>query len=57
LSRSCAVIQQSQNGEIHLPPESMVDKIKDTAENYDEVEIRTFMKKEADKPLLLLPEE
>jgi hypothetical protein len=35
----------------------MVDKIKDTAENYDEVEIRTFMKKEADKPLLLLPEE
>jgi hypothetical protein len=49
LSKSRAVI--------HLLPESMVDKIKDKAENYDEAEIIKFTKEETDKRLLLLREE
>ena len=58
MSKSRAVREQSQNGEIHLIlPELIVDEIEAKAENFDEAEIRKFMKKEAAKPLLLLREE
>ncbi len=50
--------KRSSSGEIHLIfQESSVDGNRKNAEDLDEAEIRTIMKKEASKPLLILREE
>ncbi len=55
LPKSRVVRKRSRDGEIHLIlPEYYVTAEPETAENIDEEEIRTIMKKEASKPLLLL---
>ena len=55
LSKSRVVRKQSSNGEIHfIIPDNMFDDTKGTTEDFDDSQIRTIMKKEASKPLLLL---
>jgi hypothetical protein len=55
LPKSRAVREQSPNGEIHLILSGYkFDETKETAEDFDDAEIRKIMKKEASKPLLLL---
>ena len=50
--------KRSSSGEIHLIfQESGFDEDRKNEENMDEAEIRTLMKKEASKPLLILREE
>lgn len=52
------VRRRSSNGEIHLVfQESRFDENRKNAVRLDEAEIRTIMKKEASKPLLILREE
>ncbi len=58
MPKSRVVREQSLNGEIHLIlQESMFDKTRKTAEDFDKAKIRKIMKKEASKPLLLLRSE
>jgi len=55
LPKSRAVRKRSPNGEIHLIlQEYAFEDTGETAEDFDEAEIRKIMKKEASKPLLLL---
>ena len=55
LPKSRVIREQSSNGEVHfIVLESKFDETEETAENFDETEMRAIMKKEASKPLLLL---
>jgi len=55
LPKSRFVRERSQNGEIHfILPESELDEKWKDAEDFNDSEIRKFMKKEASKPLLLM---
>jgi hypothetical protein len=50
--------KRSSSGEIHLIfQEARFDEDRKNEEDMDEAEIRTLMKKEASKPLLILREE
>jgi len=58
LSKARVVKVQSRNGEIHLilQDSSIVDT-GESAENFDEVELKRIMRNEVSKPLLLLRSE